>query len=149
MGVYTGTVRSITPSLTDDNWFLAANANESGKIIDIHWGGEAVTTTAMHTRTARGSAQSGNTTTGNVAKNHPNSPGNLISFGTTFATTQPTLDAGDLCSESWNCHGGVVRILFAPGEELYIIGASTETTICNRNSVGTATSSYTAVWQED
>lgn len=149
MARYSGVVRSITPSTSDDNWFLTAGANESGKVLEVHWGGEATTSTAMHTRVARASGQAGSATTGNVAKLHPNSPTNLLTFGTTFATTQPTLDAGDLFAESWNAHGGVVRWLAAPGEEFVIIGAATETVISCRNTVGTATSTYGTIWEED
>lgn len=149
MSSYSGVVREMSPLSTDDNWFLAANASESGKIIEVHWGGLVTTSTTMTTRVARASGQSGNTTAGNVAKVHPNSATNLISFGTTFATTQPTLDAGDLFAESWNAHGGVVRWLAAPGEEFVIIGAATETLISCRNASGSATSTYGCIWAED
>ena len=149
MGLYSGVVRSITPSLTDDNWFLTAGANESGAVREVHWGGQAEVTTAMHTRVARASGQAGAATAGNVAKLHPNSPTNLMTFGTTFATTQPTLDAGDLFAESWNAHGGVVRWLADPGEEFVIIGAATEPVIACRNAVGVAVSTYGVIWGED
>ena len=149
MARYSGVVRSITPSTTDDNWVLAAGASESCKVNEVHWGGEVTTSTAMHTRVARSSGQTGNTTAGSVAKIHPNSVTNVVSFGTTFATTQPTLDAGDLFAESWNAHGGVVRWLAAPGEEFVLLGAATELCLSCRNSVGTATSSYGTIWEED
>lgn len=146
--LYSGVVRSITPSTTDDNWALAAGASEQAAIKEVHWGGEATTSTAMHTRVARSSGQAGSTTTGNVEKIHPYSAANSVSFATTFATTQPTLEAGDLFAVSWNCHGGVVRWLAAPDEEFILIGAATELCVSCRNSVGTGVSSYGVVWQE-
>lgn len=146
---YSGVVRSITPQTTDDNWFLTGGAGEFGRILEVHWGGEATTSTAMHTRIARSSGQSGAATAGNVAKLGPNNPTNTLTFGTTFATTQPTLDAGDLFAQSWNAHGGVVRWLAAPGEEFVLIGASTETVISCRNTVGTGTSTYGTIWEEE
>lgn len=149
MAMYSGVVRSITPSTTDDNWGLTAGASESAKILEVHWGGESTTTTAMNTRVARSSGQAGAATAGNVAKLHPNSPTNLLTFETTFLTTQPTLDAGDLWTESWNSHGGVVRWLASPGEEMIIIGAVTETVISCRNSVGVGVSTYGTIWNED
>ena len=151
MARYSGVVRSIaTPSTTDDNWGITAGASKSGKILEVHWGGEMTTSTAMCTRVARSSGQTGATTTGNVAKLHPNAPTNGLAFETTFATTQPTLDAGDLFTESWNAHGGVVRWLAAPGEEFVIIGAATETVISCRNTVGTSgVSTYGTIWEED
>lgn len=149
MSLYSGVVRSMTPALNDDNWTLTAGAGKSGKIIEVHWGGEVETTTKMHTRVARSSGQAGAATNGNVAKIHPNSPNNGLNFVLTFATTQPTLDAGDLFAESWNAHGGVVRWLASPGEEFVLIGAASELCISCRNSVGTAISSYGTIWSED
>ena len=52
MAKYSGTVLGITPSTTDDNWGLAAGASESGRIVEVHWGGEATTSTVMRTRVA-------------------------------------------------------------------------------------------------
>lgn len=149
MSVYFGAVRSITPSTSDDNWFLAANASEMCAVFQAMVSGEATTSTAMHTRHARASGQSGNTTAGNVAKANPNSATNLVSFGTTFATTQPTLDAGDLLAFSWNDHGGIMYWRAGSADEEWVlIGASTETVISCRNTVGTGTSSYQCGWRE-
>jgi hypothetical protein len=142
MARYTGSRRSITPSLTNDNWFLQSGTSTSGRILEVSWGGEGTTSTAMCTRVARSSSYSGNASTGNVAKIHPIHVTNTIVYGTTHATTQATLDAGDLFLASWNSHGGVIRWLAAPGEEFVIIGAATATVISCRNSVGTGTSSY-------
>lgn len=145
MSRYAGVVRSITPSLTDDNWTLNAAANEFAKVMEVHWGGEVTTSTAMCTRVAYSSGSAGAETTGNVAELNEYGPANLVSFVLTFATTQPTLDAGDLFAESWNAHGGVVRWLAAPGEEFVLIGANS---ISCRNSVGTGTSTYGTIWEE-
>lgn len=149
MARYSFAVKSITPATTDDNWGLTAGTGKSGKVIEVHWGGETTTSTAMCTRVARSSGQTGATTAVTVAKTHPNSPTAGFVVESTFATTQPTLDAGDLFAESWNAHGGVVRWLAAPGEEFVLIGAATETVISCRNSVGTATSTYGALFEED
>lgn len=148
MGVYNGDVLGITPSNTDDNWILSAGASEIAWCKEANWGGEAVTTTAMRTRVARASGQAGALTVGNVAKGNPFGGTNVISFGTTFATTQPTLDAGDLFAQSWNAHGGVVRQLLDPEEEWILIGAATETLIVCRNALGTGVSSYGVAWRE-
>lgn len=146
MSRYSGTVLGITPSLSDDNYTLDAGAGESGKVLEVHWGGQVVTTTAMLTRVARSSGAAGGPTAGNVGKIHPNAPTNLIAYVETYATTQPTLDAGDLFATSWNAHGGVVRWLAAPGEEFVMIGAET---ISCRNGAGVGVSSYGAIWEED
>lgn len=149
MARYGAYVRSITPSTTDDNIGVTAGSSKSGKIVEVSWGGESTTTTAMQTRVARSSGQTGATTAVTAAKLHPNAPANGMVFESTFATTQPTLDTGDLFTTSWNSHGGVVRWLAAPGEEFVIIGAATETVISCRNSVGTGVSTYGLVTEED
>lgn len=149
MSVYTGVVGSITPSLTDDNWILSAGATEMARVLRFWWGGEVTTSQQMATRVARASGYSGALTTGNVAKHNPNAGTNLVSFGTTYATTQPTLDAGDLFRQSWNAHGGTVMwAALRPEEELLLVGATTETIIVCRNSVGTQTSTYGVTWSE-
>lgn len=149
MARYSGVVRSITPNLSDDNWTLSAGADEFARVMEVHWGGEATTSTAMHTRVARSSGAAGAGTAGNVAKLGPNAPTATVDFFTTYATTQPTLDAGDLFAESWNAHGGVVRWLAAPGEEFILIGSSTAKTISCRNAVGTGVSTYGTIWEEE
>lgn len=151
MARYSGNVRSITPSTSDDNWTLDAPTAKSGRVLEVSWGGEATTTTAMQTRVTRCNTGAGQhpvgagTLVASVAL-HPNSPSAGIMIYSTYATQQPTLVSGDLFSTSWNAHGGVVRWLAAPGEEFVIIGVAT---ICCRNSVGTATSSYGVIWEED
>lgn len=75
---YSGVVRSITPATTDDNWALAAGASEQAAVIEVWMGGEATTSTAMHTRSARSSGQTGATTAGNVEKLHPYSAANSV-----------------------------------------------------------------------
>jgi hypothetical protein len=146
---YGGSVRSITPATTDDNWFLTAGANEVGAIFALEFTGEATTGIAMATRVARSSGQAGAATAGNVAKLTPNAGTNLLTFGTTFATTQPTLDAGDLFAASWNANGGIVRwAATMPDEEFILIGAVTETVISCRNAVGVGISTYTVRWRE-
>lgn len=154
MAKYGGTVRSITPATNDDNWILEAGAvARTGRIVEFYWGGEATTSTAMCTRVARGSGQAGAGTAGNVAKFHPNHVTNVISFFTTYATTQPTLDAGDLFALSWNCHGGVAHwSALSADDGLFLLGNATPAsgaTICCRNTVGTGTSTYGTVWMED
>lgn len=149
MALYNVHVASITPATNDDNWALTAGAGKSGKIQEVSWGGEVTSSAAMCTRNARSSGQTGATTAATQAKTHPNSPTSGLVVATTFATTQPTLDAGNLFAISWNAHGGVVRWLAAPGQEWVIIGAATETVISNRNSVGTSTSTYGLIWADD
>jgi len=151
MGVYIGSVISITPLTTDDNCALDPAATESGKVIEVFWGGESTASTAMATKVSRGS---GGTTpvAGDVQKRNENSVANKIEFikGPIGWAAEPALDAGSLFALSWNCHGGVVRWLAAPGEEWMMLGAAAAAdTISIRNSVGTGVSTYGMIWDED
>ncbi len=144
MARYTG-VEAKTVVLADDNFGLDAIAGESGRILDVGWGGEVTTSTAMRTRLAR---SSGGTVpvSGDVQKRHPNSVTNVIQFVDGW-TVQPTLTAGFLIPvAAWNAHGGTVRWLAAPGEEIEIIGAEQ---ISCREELGAIAASFGATWDED
>lgn len=142
-GLYAGMVSSITPSTSDDNWTLDDTGNSAMAYIkEFWWGGEATSSTAMHTKVARSGSAAGAGTAGDVQQVDEGSETNRVAFYTTYATTQPTLDPGALWAISWNANGGTVRWAHAVGFRLV-----NETVSC-RNSVGTATSSYGVHWQE-
>lgn len=150
MAVYSGMVPSIAASTTDDNWTLAASANESCRILAVNCSGEVTTSAAMATKWTRSTGQNGATTAGNVEKAHPNHVTNTVEFATTYATTQPTLNSGALLQTSWNAHGGIFYWhAGAPDEEWVLIGAATNVNISSRQTVGTSTSSYGVIWRED
>jgi|TARA_Y100000310_G_scaffold94472_1_gene92122 hypothetical protein len=148
MWKYSGTVLSITPNTSNDNWTLDADSAGVGKLIETWWGGQATSSTAMATRVARAS---GGVTpvAGNVAEHGPaNQPANQIDFVASWSGSQTTLNAADIMALSWNCHGGVVRWLFDPEDEIWMVTGETLDLIACRNSVGTGTSTYGAIWSE-
>lgn len=148
---YNGTVKTITPSLTIDNWTLDAVLNGIGRLKEVSWGGEAVTSTAMQTRVARSNGEVGAQNLGDVAKlEGENVPANKLDFNDNvgYATTHPTLEAADLISESWNAHGGLLRWLADPEEEIWLFTGMALDLISCRNSVGVAASSYSVKWLE-
>lgn len=150
MARYNGDRASIAPATGVANWVLETVAGVELNIIEISWGGEMTASTAMRTRIARDSVVgTGARTAGNVQKINMHSPANSAFFSTTYLTLQPSINAGALFGTSWNAHGGVVRWLAAPGEELnaYDAGATTASIEC-RADVGTGTSSYDTVWEE-
>jgi hypothetical protein len=149
MPQYSGSVLTITPSTTDDNWTITAGTGIYVKVKEVSMGGQATTSTAMSTRIARSSGQTGSSSAGNTEKLHPGHATKRAGFVLTFATTQPTLEAGDLFAPAWNAHGGSIRYLAAPGDEFVLVGAATELCISCRNSVGTATSNYGVIWMEE
>jgi len=150
MAVYTGNDAGITPATTDDNFTLEPAASTSGRILEVGWGGEATASTAMRTRLAR-STGGATPVAGTPGKRHNNSVANVIIFITGW-TTQPTIAAvpQDLIPiQSWNAHGGVVRWLAAPGEEIVMTDFSGAENVSCRNAVGVGVSSYGCSWDED
>tara|TARA_R110000824_G_scaffold11293_6_gene49358 strand:- start:5155 stop:5610 length:456 start_codon:yes stop_codon:yes gene_type:complete len=149
MWTYSGNTGSITPATDADNWTLDAVSAGIGKVKEFYWGGEATTSTAMHTKVARSSG--GSTLSVEVAGTEfggQDQPANKLDFITDYGT-EPTLNAsGTIFAISWNAHGGVVRWLADPDEEIWLVTGQTLNQMSCRNSVGTATSSYGVIWQE-
>ena len=149
MAQYTGSRLNRTPTTSQDEWTLDATTGEVGALYFVEAGGEVTASAAMRTRWATSSGAAGALTAlTSILKTDPmqQALANLIAFGSPYATTQPTLDAGDWYAESWNAHGGLVRYQAAlPQDELVIIGPKT---VSCRNVVGTSLSSYLAKWRE-
>lgn len=149
MALYTGSRLNRTPTGSQDEWTLDAASGEVGALYFVEAGGEVTSSAAMRTRWATSSGASGALSAlTSILKTDPTQQAltNLIAFGSPYATTQPTLDAGDWYAESWNAHGGLVRYQAAvPGDELIIIGPKT---VSCRTVNGTSTSSYICKWRE-
>jgi hypothetical protein len=147
MPKFAGHLLGVTPSGAVANWILETQASRMSNIQEVSWGGEVTTSTAMRTRIARDSAiGTGTRTAGSTQSLNPNSAATAAFFSTTYASSQPTISAGALFGTSWNAHGGVVRWLAAPGEEFILVGSQS---IECRADVGTATSSYGVVWEDN
>lgn len=146
MSKFNGAVLGATPVAGVALWVLETVSGILARVVEVSWGGEVTTSTAMRTRIARDSAiGTGARTAGNLQKTNLKSPANGAFFSTTYGSTQPTISAGALFGTSWNAHGGVVRWLAAPGEEFEIVDAIS---LECRQDVGTATSSYGVVFEE-
>ncbi len=149
MALYTGSRLNRTPTGTQDEWTLDAASGEVGALYFVEAGGEITASAVMRTRWTPSSGAAGALTAlTSVLKTDPvqQALANLIAFGSPYATTQPTLDAGDWYAESWNAHGGLVRYQAAvPLDELVIIGPKT---VSCRTVAGTSLSSYIAKWRE-
>lgn len=151
--IYQGERVAITPSLTADNWVLEAAANEIGKVLAVYASGEATAGAAVNrVRWARATGHSGALTAlTTIARIDTHaSVANLIAFGTPFATTQPTLDAGSFLTEALQPYGGVIRWQALHDRRGWpLVGAASPTTlIVSRNASGTSTMNYGVTWEE-
>jgi hypothetical protein len=149
MALYTGSRLNRTPTGSQDEWTLDAASGEVGALYFVEAGAEATATFAMRTRWTYSSAASGSLTAlTSILKTDPAQQAltNLINFGSPYATTQPTLDAGDWYAEGWNAHGGLVRYQAGlPQDELVIIGPKL---VSCRTVVGVQVSDYICKWRE-
>jgi len=147
-GFSTG-VTSVAQTTGVDNIGLDAVSAGIGKLKECSWGGEMTSSTAMATRVARSNGEAGAQTNGSVQNlEGEGNPANVIDSVTSYATTDPTLAAGNLYAESWNAHGGAIRWLADPEEEIWLISGQTLDVISCRGSVGTGTGSWGFRWTE-
>ncbi len=142
MGIYTAFQAKVNVT-TDDLLALDAAADEDGAVIEFSIGGEVTTSTAARIRLSRGS---GGTVpvAADVQQRHRLSPSPVIQAVDSW-TAQPTLDAGALFGTSWNAHGGVIRWLAAPGEEMAIIGLEQ---VSLRETIAAVALSGSLIWSE-
>jgi hypothetical protein len=145
---------SATPTVDQVLWALQAAQGEVGSVKEFWFGGEATTSTAMATIITRyDNTQAGALTGGNVAELGNVAGGaETLTAGNSYATTEPAPSGGPLFGTSWNAHGGVVRWLAAPSEEMWVVGDNATPGPSGQmgceNTVGTATSTYGFIWSE-
>ena len=120
------------------------SALEMDRIVEVFIGGEATSSTVNRMSVRRHSTQSVGPT--NVAP-APLNPGSAAATAQGFvlvATTQPVIaTTGHLLNLAFNAFGGVIRWVAAPGEELWIAGATAatdEVSLTSINGVGVVSS---------
>ena len=154
MPAYQAAVSTFTPSLTDDNWTLEGDtAGDYGEVVAIGWGGELTTSTGYRTRWVRPTTSGVGAGTAGTPEDH--SPGYstpLISFFTTYATTQPVLPASPIALflQSWNEHGGLGYVALPLASPWLIRNGLLQDSISCRNLAGVDAngSSYQVTWNE-
>ena len=145
-----GAVSGLTFAATTDVIVIEAGTNRMATVIEIGWGGEATTSTAMRTRFT-GATTAGTAITGtvDVQKRSPaTDPTQAATLG--VSSTSPTYGAGSMLPiMSWNAHGGIMRWIAAQGEEFVLIQAvTTGKQAALRNEVGAATGTAAIVFVE-
>ncbi len=136
---------SLTPTVGDPNISLETAANEHALIMEWGFGGEVTASTLMRTgvhRAAEGVGARTDVVDGIFIEGQAAAAAFLTSA---YNTTQPAVEAGPLWERAWNAHGGVIRWLAAPGQEVSLLGVAT---VSLENSVGTALSNYGFIWAE-
>src|SRR5262245_24705645 len=145
-----GGVSGLTFAATTDLIIIEAGSNKMATIIEVGWGGEATTSTAMRTRlTLASTAGTSITGTVDVQGRSPATDGTkAATLGT--SSTSPTYAVGSMIPiMSWNAHGGIVRWQAMPGEEFILIQAVTGGKQASlRNEVGSATGTAGLVFVE-
>lgn len=146
-----------TPTVTAGDVILALTTGleELSRITEIAFGGEA-TASAVNRYAVRRSTTNGVTPVAQTAaKGTPMSQAaytsGAVKVGATQAfTTQPvTAAVPGLWTYSMNAFGGVIRWVAAPGQEIYIIGATAgNNEVSSESSSGTSAISHQLVFEE-
>ncbi len=137
---------NLSPTVGTPNVVLETAASELAMIYEFNFGGEVTTSTAMRTSVFRAAEGVGAATAITIASFAENAPTALIAATQgDHATTPAAPVLPGMWGTSWNAHGGVIRWLANPGEEIIMLGVST---VILENEAGTAQSHYGFVWGE-
>jgi hypothetical protein len=152
MAVFFANNAAFTPGT--QNWTLDSGtvASVIGRVLEVSWGGELTTTTAMRTRWVRPTNAGMTTFLAIGAVQGGGTISSTFRFG--CFSTVPTLATAPaaLYATSWNAHGGIGRWLAAPGEEWYLISGTVtgKNQVVCVNDIGTTATSMSAgaAWEE-
>jgi len=136
---------SLTPTVGDPNISLEGATDLMALVLEWGFGGEVTASTLMRTGVHRAVEGVGSRTDVVEGIFVEGSPASGLFLTSSYATTQPAVEAGALWERAWNAHGGVIRWLAAPGQEVTVLGVAT---VVLENSVGTALSNYGFIWGE-
>lgn len=154
MGAFTGGQAGHTPSLTQDNWCLDANAaNKMGQVTAIGWGGRLTTPVGYRTRWTRPTTIGSSTHTPIASAIHGPllTVAPLLLLGTyVTAPVLATDPGGNLHSQDWNAFGGLGFVNLPIDTPWWLINAVLTGQISCRNVAGVdvAGSSYEVSWKE-
>lgn len=159
MPSFAGGNGAFTPSTTNDNWTLDAQASTGvfARVTQISWGGSNTSSNGYRTRWTRPSTLgTGALTQVTLAYNNPNYTTAAAALVSTYGTAQPALttDPGNnLFAIDWNNQGGSGILVLPLAQPWFILGnggANKQQLSC-RNTKGTdaSLSSYNVAWEED
>ena len=120
-------------------------ANQFSLVMEWGFGGEVTASTLMRGGSSRAAEGVGARTAVTPGIYNEGATASSTFLSSTFNTTQPAIEGGYMWERSWNAHGGVVRWLAAPGQEISLLGVST---VILENTVGAALANYGFVWGE-
>lgn len=128
---------------------LTSQANEICRVNEVSVGGEATSSTVNRMAVRRSTTVGSTATTQTPARMSPSAQATIIQGATTFTTEPTTAAAPAIWTYALNVFGGVVRWVAAPGQELWIEGATAgNSEISLESSAGTGTISCQVVFEE-
>jgi len=136
----------LTTATGTNHLAIVGAASEYGEIMEVNFGGESTTSVAQRTEVSRADEGTGAQTGLTEQAFSEQAPAATLAVGHTAATTDPAPEGAPLLEYGWNAHGGVIRWLAAPGEEIIMLGVST---VILENSLGVGQASYGLVWSEN
>ncbi len=136
---------SLSPTVGDPAITFETVVSTFALVMEWGFGGEVTASTLMRTGVGRAAEGVGARTDVVDGIFNEGSAASVAFLTSSFATTEPAITAGPLWERSWNCHGGVVRWLAAPGQEVSMLDVAT---LILENSVGTSLSNYGFIWGE-
>lgn len=159
MPSFAGGNGAFTPSTSNDNWTLDAQATTGvfARATQISWGGSNTSSNGYRTRWTRAATNATGAGTAIVlAYNNPNYTTAAAQLNSTYATTQATLTAdpgNNLFAIDWNNQGGSGILVLPLAQPWFILGngGNNKSQLCCRNTKGVdaSLSSYNVAWEED
>ena len=152
MPSFSGMRAAFTPSTSNDNWTLNADAaGDLARVRFVTWGGELTASTAYRTRFVRPTSAGTTPSAGATESANPRFSTPSVGFVTGWSA-QPTIPATPdaLYLTSWNAHGGLGVLVLPPGSEWEVINGLLQGQLSCRNDVGADAngSSYGVSWEE-
>lgn len=121
---YISAREGVTPIAGEVLLAHTTEVDEIARLTEVSIGGEATASTVNRMAIRRSSTNGITPTAQTPAPASPTSPASYTSVATTFATQPVTVAAPALWTYALNVFGGVVRWVAAPGQEIWLEGAT-------------------------
>lgn len=149
MAAYVVAREGVTPTAGNMLLSLTTGLEEIARVNEVHVGGEATSSTVNRMAVRRSTTNLVTPTAQTPAKMSPTSPAAYTSGATTAGTEPVTAAAPAIWTYALNVFGGIIRWVAAPGQELYVMGATAGSNeVSLESSSGTGALSCQMVFEE-